>query len=99
MHAVAYAIPHRPSLVLLQCLLFWNGTLILLLVSSESMRMGQLCFLHLSQELLDPKSPVKDDKEESTAHIAMGEKGWKVPIYKFLFFFSVFPLTDFHSEV
>jgi len=31
--------------------------------------------LHVGQESLDPKSPVEDDKEESTAHITMGEKG------------------------
>lgn len=52
-------------------------------------------FLHLSQELLDPKSPVKDDKEESQLPILRWErKGEKVPIYKFLFF-SVFPSLTF----
>ena len=56
-------------------------------------------FLHLSQELLDPKSPGEDDKEESQLPILQWErKGEKVSVYKFLFLFC-FSLTDFHSEV
>lgn len=56
-------------------------------------------FLHLSQELLDPKSPGEDDKEESQLPILQWErKGEKVSVYKFLSLFCL-SLTDFHSEV
>ena len=48
-------------------------------------------FLHLSQELLDPKSPGEDDKEESQLPILQWErKGEKVSVYKFLSLFCLY---------